>query len=203
MQAPTPSKPLRIILETSIPQLHELVAPLLSWLTPRDHPTRDSPPTPAEEEEQDADPLPERTADPPHVATSVQAAQSVAPDRDGLAVLPAGTVLGPLCKRQHHHDGLPLTLRSQRTGKCVTCCRMTPDEKQHFQLPVPVRKLAPLTQGADRPALPRHIDATCFLSPIPCSDPSHRYRGSAFTLRFKDSEQCVQCTTQTHQLAGD
>ena len=144
------------------------------------------------------------TADPPTTATTVPAVQAVAPD-PGVAVVPGGMVLGPLCKRGHRHDGLPLSLRSQHTGKCVACCRMSPEEKAQYRPPrrLPVRNGPP---GAARPELPAHLALTGFLSPITCRDPTHRYRElEQWTLRYQADERCVMCVTQHSQvaLAGD
>lgn len=162
-------------------------------------------PTPAPS---DPAPRPESTADPPPPATTGPAVQVVAPDpgsspgqAQGGLVVPAGLVLGPLCKRGHRHDGLPLSLRSQHTGKCVACCRMSPEEKAQYRPPrrLPVRNGPP---GAARPELPAHLALTGFLSPITCRDPTHRYRElEQWTLRFSADERCVMCVTQASQLA--
>jgi hypothetical protein len=56
----------------------------------------------------------------------------------------------------------------------------------------------------ERPELPGHLAESCFLSPIVCEVQTHRYRGSAFTLRFLDDEDCCQCVVHTRTLnAGD
>jgi hypothetical protein len=61
-------------------------------------------------------------------------------------------------------------------------------------LPPPAPVVA-LSNG-HRPPLPAHLEETCFLSPITCNDVRHRYRDSAYTLRFKDSEDCCMCVAQ-------
>jgi hypothetical protein len=50
------------------------------------------------------------------------------------------------------------------------------------------------------PVLPAYLAETSYLSSDKCDEWTHRYRQSAWTLRYKDTDQCVQCVTQ-HALS--
>ena len=190
MNGPAPAKPLRFIVEASIPQLHELVQPLLAWLTPRGQPTT----TPPDPDDEDADEPEERTADPPAV--------NLPP---AVADIPAGYTLGPLCQRGHRYQGTRQTLRRLSNGKCAQCERLLAQRRQvsrpHETAPRPVLVEA----AATRPELPPHLALNAFLSPIVCEIAAHRYRDTVYTLRYHRDERCVQCTTHhsTMTLAGD
>lgn len=86
-----------------------------------------------------------------------------------LAALPAGTTLGALCLYKHYHDGLPFSLRRQSDSRCVTC-----------------------------ELLPDGIREVAFLSADLCAVASHRWRGTAWTLRYlHERHDCVQCSAQS------
>jgi hypothetical protein len=196
----TAPRPIRFIVEATTSQIQELVAPLLNWLTPREHPHPESPPAP-DDEEQDTDPPVERTSDPPLKVPPVARASEPTASSPAPPVVPELPAhlepryyLGGVCKRGHRFEGSDYSVRKRSNHGCAICNEQyTLKSRPSGQAPIPVL----------RPELPKHLGETCFLSPITCSNPNHRYRESAFTLRFLDTEDCVQCTTTTHQLAGD
>lgn len=193
MNGPAPVKPLRFIVEASIPQLHELVQPLLAWLTPRGQPSA-SRETNDQNDEEDADEPEERTADPPAV--------NLPP---AVADIPAGYTLGPLCPRNHRRQGTRQTLRRSSNNKCRECVRVS-DQRRKAAKPSVATPVLVSQAGDRRPELPSHWEGRGFLSPVLCTEPTHRYRDSAYTLRYVDSELCVQCCTDANPalaLAGD
>ena len=146
----------------------------------------------------DADPPIPSNADPPD-ATPVLAAPSVAaPDGASGPELPAHLearfYLGSLCKRQHRYENSEYSVRRRSNHGCEVCNTQYTLKPRAFgqrQTPTP-----------DRPVLPAHLAMNAFLSPITCSDPTHRYRNLAqWTLRYQADETCVQCVTQQSRLA--
>jgi hypothetical protein len=202
--AAVPPRPLKISVEIDYAQAGPLLAQVLTTvsqaLAPRAHPT--TPLDPARGDQAD-DPAPPRPPgpDPPLPVASRQ--QSTVP-----TALPEGTMLGAVCKRAHTYQGRRQSLRRVSNGKCIECLRQQerPRKPPRSVTTTPVL-VAPL---GDRPPLPSHWAERGFLSPIPCLDaqqaPRHRYRDTAYTLRYTDSERCVQCCTDANPalaLAGD
>ena len=104
-------------------------------------------------------------------------------------------------KGQRRHEkalahALPVTTNGQHP-KPVTAPPTVP--------PPPMPVVVPtIASNGTRPELPPHLQETCFLSPITCEVATHRYRGSHYTLRWLDDEDCCMCTVQTRTLkAGD
>ena len=150
------------------------------------------------------------TADPPTEATTARAAQSVAPD-PGVSLVPElpdhlqqRYYLGKLCKRAHRYEDLDYSVRKRSNHGCAICNEsyvLNPKARRNGHTVTLDR--GPVQAEVLRPELPKHLQSTCFLSPIACENDAHRFRGSLFTMRFLDSEGCVLCTTTTHALAGD
>jgi hypothetical protein len=218
-------QPIKLTAEIPGPQLAALVSHILRALTtPQEgtlSPGGDHKPATAsnaeEEEKEDAVPASDRTADPPGALP---------------AHLYVGR-LCPRHHRHEGTDGSLRAKRNngclacEKEYKCGTAVPRHPvartprrrGQRQHAKahaLPLQRNSHMPIVQSAppllasvlpasngNRPALLAHLEETCFLSPILCNDPRHRYRNSAYTLRFKDSEDCCQCVAQQRPLAGD
>jgi hypothetical protein len=95
-----------------------------------------------------------------------------------------------VCQKGHTYQGTAWCLRRKNHRGCVVChqlwhaARRTPRTNGHAPAP-----------GV--PPLPAYLAATAYLSRERCDAwPPHRYRQSAFTLRYRDGDACVQCVTQ-------
>lgn len=100
------------------------------------------------------------------------------------------------CKHNHTFMGSGLCLRRKSNHGCAQC-------NQAYRHGARAARHSPPQAGRlPRPELPGHLRESCFLSPIVCEIASHRWRNAlGWTLRFLDTEGCVQCATQP--LAGD
>jgi hypothetical protein len=128
--------------------------------------------------------------------------------------VPVHYVLGSLCARGHDWYGTGQSLRKRSNGGCRACQDalvrgdvatrgLQSRRRRRGQRPAS-RLQTPEAEAAthERPALPGHLRSTCFLSPIGCQNAAHRYLDSGYTLRFLDSELCVQCVGQRTSLNG-
>jgi hypothetical protein len=191
-------RPLKISVEVDYAQVGPLLAQVLTTVSQalalRAHPT--APPDPARTDQAD-DPAPPRPPGPDPPLQVISSHQETA-----RAALPPGTTLGELCRHGHRYEGRRKSLRRTSNGKCIECLRQQERQRKPARPVVPVLVPPP----GDHPPLPSHWEGRAFLSPILCNDPRHRYRDSAYTLRYNDdNELCVQCCTgQTSlALAGD
>ena len=200
MQPAVHQKPIRLILEVQASDLQGLVLQILERFTT---PSPVAPPRPTPDpDDADADEPEERTADPPAGNSPLQVA-----DIPPMPVLPPHVaktrVLGKPCAQGHSYEGSAYCLRKRSNRGCVQCERdrdLAHKQVRQTQRRAVVTALPPTT-GA-RPELPPHLALTAFLSPITCTDPTHRYRGRPeWTLRFLDTEDCAMCVTQQSQLA--
>jgi hypothetical protein len=96
-----------------------------------------------------------------------------------------------VCPQGHTYQGTGWCLRRKSNRGCVVC----------NQLWHAARRGATKANGhapaPGVPPLPAYVAATAYLSRDLCEAwPPHRYRQSAFTLRYRGSDACVQCTTQ-------
>lgn len=180
MESPMPA-PIRIIAELPpdvvVPVLHEV----LHALTRPTQTSASSPasqPAPDTAADDDASSI-ESTADPPllpaHLAQHYYLSKT-------------------LCRNMHHYLGLQYCLRKKTNRHCATYQGHQPSAT-NGRTAIPQQ---------ERPTLPKHLRETTFLSPITCAEPSHRYRETAYTLRFLDSELCCMCIAQRQpHLVGD
>jgi hypothetical protein len=95
-----------------------------------------------------------------------------------------------VCSQGHTYQGTSWCLRRKSNRGCVVC----------NQLWHAARRGATKANGHPEPAvppLPAYLAATAYVSRERCDAwPPHRYRQSAFTLRYRDGDACVQCVTQ-------
>lgn len=213
MNGQAPVKPLRFIVEATTTQIQELVQPLLAWLTPR---ATAAPPRPEPDPDDEDDDEPAPLDQGPELAPDSirgQAARNLPPPvahSPPMPVMPDHVsrtrMLGKPCHKNHRYQNSAYCLRKRSNNGCVECER----ERDLARKKPAVRPLAPVTPRAPalpppetRPVLPAHLQARCFLSPIGCANAQHRYRGTLYTLRFTESEDCVMCVTPQFALAGD
>lgn len=138
-----------------------------------------------------------------------QTPESAPPAVKPVARTDKATFLSPTrCPHGHHEPDSDLVLRYRGSNSCVHCSMQDPFKRRQHSSKGPVstngQTPAPTTSTEEsRPALPPHLAATCFLSPIVCSPAAHRYRETPYSLRYLADETCVQCTTSSVALAGD
>ena len=196
MQPPAHQRPMRLIWEFDHDQVAQLVTKVFHALTPRVSQPPASRPRATEqaEEQPEEEPQSPSGSDPPPLPQTMRRKY----------------YLGSVCLRGHTYEDLPFTLRLKSTRTCCRCAALkkqaalTNSHKPPGPLPAAGRPTASEPTHGTRPELPPHLAETCFLSPLLCEISSHRYRNSAFTLRFLDDEDCTQCVTQMRNLkAGD
>jgi hypothetical protein len=129
--------------------------------------------------------------------------------------------LGPPCHKGHTYNGTTYGLRKKSNRGCVQCeqerqRRATAQARrahkahrtrarrldarqarQHQRAAITATLTTPdaAATNGHRPELPASLAQSCFLSPIGCDNPRHRYRDTAYTLRYLETEMCVQCVT--------
>lgn len=127
--------------------------------------------------------------------------------------------LGPPCHKGHTYEGSAYSLRKKSNRGCVQCDqerqhratasarqarkaqatrtrrRQARQTRQHRRVAIAATLLpeGAVAANGHRPELPTHLEERCFLSPVTCVNAQHRYRGTGYTLRYLDSETCVQC----------
>jgi hypothetical protein len=196
MQTAPHPRPLRVIVEIDPGQVVRLLAQLVDRFTPR---VPSAPPPPDPDDEDDDEPAPAHNLPPP---------VAHAPPRPALPAHVAKTrLLGKPCGRNDTYKDSAYCLRKRSNNGCVACERERDLARKQAKAAPPVRPplVAVASAVGERPALPPHLALTCFVSPIPCQDPTHRYRDTDFTLRDVRDERCTQCVMQASQqaLAGD
>jgi hypothetical protein len=90
---------------------------------------------------------------------------------------------GTVCARQHD-DGTGHSLRRRSNNGCLQCEQVTQHGRKTRAQPV---RLVP--------PLPGYLTESAYLSDERCPEWLHRYRGTAWTLRYRDDDTCVQCVT--------
>lgn len=214
MQPAVHPKPIRLILEVQASELQGLVLQILERFTPR---ASVAPPRPEPDPDDDEDDEPAPLDLRPELApglTRGQAARNLPPPvahSPPMPLLPPHVAktryLGKPCMQGHRYHDSSYNLRKKSNNGCVQCARARDlarkQARQQARRAV-VTALPPPT--GTRPELPPHLALTTFLSPITCTEVTHRWRGLAsWTLRYLVDEACVMCVTQqsAKALAGD
>jgi hypothetical protein len=218
MQPTVHPRPVRVIVEIDPGQVSQLVTTVLHQLTtpPRASQAEASQPAVADPPEEEG-PSIDRTSDPPPPCVQVPVASNGHKPPLPRKFSAKTFYVGKLCDQGHSEAGAPFSVRYKSSHSCVTCeheraatrrGQRNPSQRPPPQVTATTGSSLPDPAGREeeqeRPALPAHLAETCFLSPIVCEVQTHRYRNTAYTLRFLDDEDCCQCVVHTRTLkAGD
>jgi hypothetical protein len=207
MQTAPHPRPVRVIVEIDPGQVSSLLAQLVHQFTA--HLPAGALPGRSQGQPPRPEPDPDDDDDEPAPAQHLPPPVAHAPPMPRLPAHVGRTrMLGKPCAQGHTYQGSAFCLRKRSNHGCVECekakdlARRQGKARPHPQLRVTAPTLVP-TSTPQRPELPPHLALTAFLSPILCANPVHRFRDTAYTLRFLDTEGCCQCVAQSSALAGD
>jgi hypothetical protein len=212
-----------VIVEIDPGQVSQLVTKALQALTTTPRASQQPAPRPeaeAAEQPEEEEPSIDRVSDPPPVLALDPAPIHTNGHKPRLPARfsPKTFYVGRLCDQGHTEAGAPFSVRYKSSHSCVSCEHERAATRRHQRrTPLKPAPQVVATYGSspphhaggpeeeqERPELPAHLAESCFLSPVVCEIPTHRYRDSRYTLRFLDDEDCTQCVTQMRNLkAGD